>query len=84
MTRRAASGDSLAGYRVRSAQWDERLESFRPGEAATVTVARRERLLELPLVFGEEPKKIWALEVDPGADAAAQARRAAWLGETGD
>ena len=74
---------ALAGYRVRAAQWEERLESYRPGETTTLTIARRERLLELPLAFGEEPKKIWILEADPGADAEQRARLAAWLGEPG-
>ena len=45
-------------------------------------MARRERLIELPVTFGEEPEETWELEVDPDATDAQRAHLAAWLGAT--
>ncbi|HEX6212597.1 MAG TPA: PDZ domain-containing protein, partial [Methylomirabilota bacterium] len=69
---------ALGGYRVRPEQWEERLETFNPGDETTMLVARRDRLLTLEVAVGSEPPGIGRLEADPGAPAA-QARLAAWL-----
>jgi predicted metalloprotease with PDZ domain len=70
---------ALAGYRVLADHWPERLKAFRPGEAAELLVARRERLLPLPVVFGEKPAERWRLEVDPAATPEQQQRLDEWL-----
>jgi predicted metalloprotease with PDZ domain len=75
---------AIGGFRVAPAQWPARLEAFPPGSRAALTVARRERLIELAIEFGEEPDpRRWRLEVDPEAGEAAAERRAAWLGPPG-
>ena len=72
---------AIGGFRVAPAQWPGRLESFPPGSRAILTVARRERLIELPVEFAEEPDpRRWRLELDPGAGREAAERRRAWLG----
>jgi predicted metalloprotease with PDZ domain len=70
---------ALGGYRVRPDQWAGRLEAFRPGDAAPLLIARRERLLTLDVTFAAEPPKAWSLEPDPQASDAAKAALAAWL-----
>lgn len=65
-------------YRVLPQQWEARLAQYRPGERATVLVARREHLQRLPVTFGSEPSKRWQLEVHPEASAEQRARFAAW------
>lgn len=70
---------ALDGYRVPPAGWVERFRSFRPGQPAELTVARRERLLVLPVVFGDEPRRPTRLEVDPSATAGQTALLADWL-----
>ena len=67
-------------YRLPAGGLDDRLESYRPGDEASLLVARRERLLRLPVVFGERPEPEWRPAVDPDAGEAAAARREAWLG----
>jgi predicted metalloprotease with PDZ domain len=73
---------AIDDYRVRPQQWETRLEQYRPGDSATVLVARRDRLQRLPVTFGAEPPRVWKLEVLPEASAAQQARLQAWLATT--
>jgi predicted metalloprotease with PDZ domain len=72
---------ALDGYRVLPAEWDKRRANYRPGQAAELLVARRDRLIPLPVTFGRDPGKRWQLVIDEQADEAAVARRRAWLGE---
>ncbi|HEX5761017.1 MAG TPA: PDZ domain-containing protein [Thermoanaerobaculia bacterium] len=71
---------ALGGFRVPPDKLDERLAAYRPGEKTELLVARRERLVTLALVLGEEPGEPWRLEVDPGATPEQTARLDAWLG----
>ncbi len=73
---------AIGGFRVPPRGLDERLEAFRPGQKSTLLVARRERLLELDVTFGDEPEETWELEVAPDATDAQRAHLAAWLGTT--
>ena len=69
-------------FRVPPQELEERLTAYPPGESVELLVARRERLLRLPLTFGETPdEERWKLEALPEATEAQAARRAAWLGE---
>ncbi len=70
---------AVAGYRVRPDQWDARLEAFRPGERVDLLVARRERVLSLPVTLVAAPPAAWRLEADPAAPAESQSRMDAWL-----
>jgi predicted metalloprotease with PDZ domain len=69
-------------YRVEASEWKTRLEQYQPGDEAEVLVSRRERLLRLPVVFGEKPKKRWRLEVDPESSYDQRKRREHWLNGT--
>lgn len=69
---------AIDDYRVPPDGWKERLKAFRPGQKATLLVARRERILHLPVTFGEEPRQTWKLEADPAATAEQKARLEAW------
>ncbi len=73
---------ALDGYRVTAESWKERLESYRPGQAAELLVARRQRLVRVPVRFGREEPQRWTLEIDPAASAVQQQHLAAWLGDT--
>lgn len=68
----------LAGDR--SDRLDERLKLYPPGTSLQLLVARREKLLKLPLTLERKPSETWTLEVDPEASADARSRREAWLG----
>jgi predicted metalloprotease with PDZ domain len=70
---------ALGDYRVPPEGWDERLEAYRPGQKETLLLARRERLLRLPVVFGEKPILRWKLEPDPEATPEQQAHLDDWL-----
>lgn len=69
---------AVDGYRVPPRELDERLKVYRPGDEATLAVARRERLMELPVTFGEEPRDL-EIEVDPEASEDQMERLEAWL-----
>lgn len=71
---------AIGGFRVPPRGLDERLEAFDAGQASTLLVARRERLIELPITFGEKPEESWRIEVDPDATDTQEAHRADWLG----
>lgn len=68
-------------FRVPPGELEERLKAYEPGEEVELLVARRERLLRLPLTFGEPPdKERWKLGVPPEATEAQTARLTTWLG----
>jgi predicted metalloprotease with PDZ domain len=70
---------AIGEYRVRPEGWDARLEAYRPGDRATLVVARREHLMQLDVVFAPEPARVTRIEPDSSADAATRERLAAWL-----
>lgn len=70
---------AIDDYRVPPDGLEGRLKAYRPGEKATLLVARRERLTRLPVTFGEKPKDRWKLEARPDATPAQKAHLAAWL-----
>jgi predicted metalloprotease with PDZ domain len=75
-------GDEILGlgdYRVPPEGWNERLKAYRPGQKETLLVARRERLMRLPVVFGEKPRLHWKLEADPAATPEQRAHLEDWL-----
>jgi predicted metalloprotease with PDZ domain len=74
---------AIDDYRVLPQQWETRLGCYRPGDQATVLVARRERLQRLPVTFAAEPPRCWPLEVHPDATVEQRARFAAWLATPG-
>ena len=39
---------------------------------ASLLVARRDRLIRLPVTFGEKPRRVWKLEARPDATAGAE------------
>lgn len=73
---------ALGDYRVTPDQWNGRMDQYKPGEKATLLVARRERLTPLTVTFGQEPARTWRLELDPNATQEQVTRRRAWLWET--
>lgn len=70
---------AIDGYRLPPRGLAARLAAYRPEQAVELLVARRERLLPLPLVLAAEPPCPWHLEPDPDATPEQRARRAAWL-----
>ena len=75
---------AIGDYRVPAEGWKERLKAYRPGQQETLLIARRERLLRLPVVFGDEPRPRWKLEAAPEASEEQKARLAAWLRGSAD
>ncbi len=75
-------GDELLAigeFRVRPDQWSKRLEVHRPDESTTLLIARRDRLMRLPLTFGVEPVESWKLMVRENATPEQSQHRKAWL-----
>jgi predicted metalloprotease with PDZ domain len=72
---------AVGDYRIPPAVdgWKERLKAYPPGQRDSLLVARRDRLLRLPVTFGEEPRLAWKLEEDPQATPEQQAHLEAWL-----
>jgi predicted metalloprotease with PDZ domain len=71
---------AIGDYRVPPDGLGDRLKAYRPGQEETLLVARRERLVRLPVTFGEKPKPRWKLEVAPSATKEQAERLGAWLG----
>lgn len=77
-----SAGDEILaidGYRVTADELSRRLKDYRPGDAVKVLIARRDRILEIPVTLGTEPKATYALSVRRGARAAQNSHRRAWL-----
>jgi predicted metalloprotease with PDZ domain len=70
---------AIDDYRVPPEGLEGRLKFYRPGEKASLLVARRDRLVRLPVTFGEKPKPQWKLEPRPDATPEQKAHLAAWL-----
>ena len=64
------------------AQWDKRLDAYRPGDRVELLVARRERLLTIAVVLGEKPEVRWQLELVAEPTEEQRIHRAAWLGHS--
>lgn len=71
---------ALDGFKCDASGLASRTEDKRPGETVKLTVFRRDRMLELPIVLGERPKDaVWLARVETPSDAQ-QAAYQAWLG----
>jgi predicted metalloprotease with PDZ domain len=72
---------AVGDYRIPPALdgWKERLKAYPPGKRDSLLVARRERLLRLPVTFGAEPRLAWKLAEDPQATPEQRAHLDDWL-----
>ena len=68
----------IGDYRVRADQLSKRLENYCPGDAVTLQIARRERLMQVELTLSAEASA-WQLEVLPTATVEQKAHLATWL-----
>ncbi len=76
------AGDEILGIgteRIRSEQWDAKLSNYRPGEKITVSITRRNTVMQIEVMLGREPESRWDLETDPQATAGQRRHRDAWL-----
>ena len=71
---------AIGDFRVRADQINQRLENYKPGEKASILVARRDQLMRLPVTFGEEPQR-WQLEVRPDTTDLQKRHLESWLGK---
>ena len=71
---------AIDGFRVRADQLGARLENYEPGAPVSLLVARREKLLRIELSLGEEPARVWQLEVRPSPAEVQKAHLRDWLG----
>jgi len=71
---------AIDDLRVRADGLTARMEQYRAGETVRVLVARRDRLMIVPVTLGAEPGRPWRLQVKPDATTEQQARLTAWLG----
>lgn len=70
---------AIGAYRVTPAQWAARLAVHRAGEKVDLVLARQDRLVTVPVTFGEEPRETWKLKFRPDATPEQKARVADWL-----
>jgi predicted metalloprotease with PDZ domain len=73
---------AIDGYRVTPENLQQRLEQYQPGDSVQLLVARREKIVRLPLQLGEEPPRKWQIEPKPDATSEQKQRLAAWLSAT--
>jgi predicted metalloprotease with PDZ domain len=69
----------IDNHRVRPDQLNLRLEQVRPNESVSILLARRDRLITVPVILGEEPARRWILEADPNATDSQQRHLEAWF-----
>lgn len=72
---------AIDDFRVASDQLDRRLQTYRPGQRATVLVARREIVRRIDVTLGAEPPDAWKLEVGPASGPGQRQHREAWLSQ---
>jgi len=71
---------AIDGFRVRADQLGARLENYEPGVPVELLVARREKMIRVALLLGEEPGRVWHLEVRPSPSEEQKAHLRDWLG----
>lgn len=75
---------ALDGYRVDGGALLQRTEDKKPGEAVTLTLFRRDKLLSVPVVLGAKPADaVYLARVDKPTDAQKAAYQS-WLGAPWD
>ena len=74
---------AVDGFRVAPEALDERLAQYRPGDSASLLIARRGRIETLPVKFGTQPANTWKLRVVDKPTPQQQQRLKAWLGRAG-
>jgi len=75
---------ALDGYKTDAAGLVSRCEDKRPGEAVRVTLFRRDKLMEIPIVLGQKPlDTVYFTRVEKPTDAQKAAFQA-WLGAAWD
>jgi len=75
---------ALDGWRVDAAGLLSRTEDKSPGDTVRLTVFRRDRLVEVPVVLGQKPADaVWLARMDKPTDAQKAAFQA-WLGTPWD
>ena len=75
---------ALDGYKVDGAGLLSRCEDKRPGETVRVTVFRRDKLMEVPVVLGQKPADVAYLTRVDRPTEAQKAAFQAWLGAAWD
>lgn len=78
------SGDELIGwdgYRITQEQWSDRLGLYRAGDRVAATIARRGKLLEVPLEIPPSKPLSWNLVRTDSPDEKQQERWRSWLGQ---
>ncbi len=70
---------AIGDRRITAAFWPQLGDYFRAGEQVELLVARRGKLLKLPMTLGLQPRPSWRLELDPVAAAARRASLSKWL-----
>lgn len=70
---------ALDDYRVPPDGLSTRLEQYKAGDTATLTVARRSRLITIPVKFTAEPENLWKLRQIEKAPAEVSQHFNRWL-----
>ena len=72
---------ALDDYRIPANGWAHHLHLYRVGKEAPVFVARRARLLRLPVTFGTRLETLWKLGPRSVPTASQNYRVDSWLGQ---
>jgi len=76
------AGDEIIAvdnFRVTPANFQTRLEAFKPGDTVTLLIARRDELIKIPIKLAASPKTWGRLDVRPDATEEQKAHLRAWL-----
>lgn len=71
---------AIDDFRVRADHWARRLAQYPPSRQAQVLVARRDKLMRLPVTFAADPGNAWRLRPRPNLTPAQQEAARNWLG----
>jgi predicted metalloprotease with PDZ domain len=75
---------AIDGFRVKADRWSQRTEQYRPGDRSKLLIARRDRLLEIPLTWDADAGRIWQLEQRPDATRGQKKHLQSWLNPHAD
>jgi predicted metalloprotease with PDZ domain len=70
---------AIGDRRIGAALWPRLGDYYRAGETVEMLVARRGKLVKIPVTFGVQPRPSWQLEVAPDATDAQRTALDAWL-----
>ena len=70
---------AVDNWRVNPEGWVSRLEQYAPNDTVELLVSRRDHIISVPVKLGQEPSRMWQLEINPQSTDDQKLHLKSWL-----